>query len=211
MIVIDAGGVLNKRGIASYINSIISGLQELNASVKDVIILMPLSMKGCTIASENFKVVYRPYINQIVWELILVPVYAKIMRATLIHYTGNTGGVFLPNLLNILTVVTIHDVSFLKGSQKISGSKSIKQIIGKLYRVRNTPKIAMNARRVITVSKFAKKDILSEISCDREKVVVIYNSLQDKFLTSINITSKQKKILIVSGNGVQKNLIPTLE
>jgi len=217
MIVIDLGGMKNKRGISSYINSIVSGLingKDNPASHEKIILLAPrhISWSLCDdIISENIKVIFRPYFNQIIWEIFLVPIYSKLLGATLIHYTGNTGGILFPKLLNIPVVVTIHDVSFLKKSEVVPKPELLRQKFGYLYRRYNTPKIARSAKKIITVSEFAKQDILLEIGVDNDKVVVIYNSLRNEFLMESKEVEKQKIILIVTGDGGQKNLDPTLK
>jgi glycosyltransferase involved in cell wall biosynthesis len=217
MIVIDIGGVKSKRGIASYINSIISGLADKKDSVnchEKIILLAPRNIR-CSLSKdvnfENIEIIYRPYINQIVWEIFLVPIYAKFLKATLIHYTGNTGGVLFPKLFKIPIVVTIHDVSFLKRSNIVPQPRLIRQKLGHLYRSYNTPRVARNAKKIITVSEFSKQDILLEIGCNRDKVVVIYNSLRNEFLVKGSQMERQKIILLVTGDGGQKNLGPTLK
>jgi glycosyltransferase involved in cell wall biosynthesis len=217
MIVIDIGGMKDKRGIASYINSIVSGLADKKDSVnyhEKIILLAPRNIRWSLskdVNFENIEIIYRPYINQIVWEIFLVPIYAKFLKATLIHYTGNTGGVLFPKLFKIPIVVTIHDVSFLKTLRTFPKPELLRQKLGSLYRSFNTPKIANSAKKIITVSEFAKQDILLEIGCDKDKVVVIYNSLRNEFFLKNEKVKKEKIILLVTGEGGQKNLDPTLK
>jgi len=217
MIVIDVGGMKDKRGISSYIDSIVSGLICLGDNInhhEKIILLAPYSINLSLIDNikhRNIEIIYRLYINQVIWELLLVPIYAKFLGAKLIHYTGNTGGIFLPKLLGMLVVVTIHDVSFLKTSKTLPRPKLLKQRLGLLYRSFNTPKITHSAKKIITVSEFAKQDIFLETSCDKDKIVVIYNSLRNEFLVENSRVKKQKIILLVTGEGSQKNLDPTLK
>ncbi len=217
MIVIDIGGMKDKRGISSYIDSIISGLTCLSDNInyhERIILLTPYSINLNLIDDinhRNIEIIYRPYINQIIWEVFLVPIYAKFLGAKLIHYTGNTGGIFFPKLLGIPVVITIHDVSFLKRSKVVPKPELLRQKLGHLYRSYNTPRVALSAKKIITVSRFSKQDILLEIGCDKDKVVVIYNSLRSEFLLKSKQVEKQKIILLVTGDGGQKNLDPTLK
>ena len=206
----------DKRGIASYIESIISGLIGLSNDInyhESIILLTPYSMKlelVDDIKHGNIEIIYRPYINQIIWELVLVPIYAKFLGAKLIHYTGNTGGTLIPKLLGIPIVVTIHDVSFLKRSKVVPKPEALRQKLGYLYRNYNTPRVALSAKKIITVSNFSKLDILLEIGCNDDKIMVIYNALRSEFFLKNEKEKKKKIILLVTGEGGQKNLDPTL-
>lgn len=215
MVLIDIGGLRSKRGISSYIHSIVSGLVDKGVECdREIFLLAPKSVArdlSVNTIPENVKIISKPYINQIIWEIFLVPIYAKILGASLIHYTGNTGGVLIPKLFNIPFVVTIHDVSFLKQSEIVPRPELLRQKIGYLYRNYNTPKVARSAKRIITVSEFAKRDILSEISCDQDKVLVVHNALRDEFFAKEKSAEREKVILLVTGDGGQKNLDPTLK
>lgn len=216
MIVIDAGGIKSMRGISSYIHSIIGGfgdIQERPILSTNIIILTPLGAKWDDkkiIENSNVKFIYRPYFNQVIWELFLVPIYSKILGANLIHYTGNTGGVLFPKILRINTIVTIHDVSFLKKSLSLNKKSSIRQKIGAFYRSFNVPKIAHSSTKIITVSEFAKTDIMKEVNCEKNKIYVINNSLPQAFFKEKKTTVKENIILLISGEGKQKNLDFTL-
>ena len=61
--------------------------------------------------------------------------YCKWEGGCLLHNTENTGGSFLPRLFNLETLVTIHDVSFLKPFHIVSNPSSIRQWIGLIYQI----------------------------------------------------------------------------
>lgn len=206
-IAIDGSGLLNNRGISTYISNLVLGISSAHHQYRILLICPAGVSKGRLIETgNNFYIKKFVYINQPIWEYVILPLVAWINGAKMIHYTGNTGGVLLPRILNIKTIVTIHDVSYFKQNILMPDPKNLYQKIGKIYRRYNTPKIAKYSQAVITVSKFAKNDIVSELMISKKKVHITYNSISRSYLSDVDYSVKKNNILIVSGDSPQKNL-----
>lgn len=208
ILAIDCGGLREARGISNYIENLIEGLNHYAYDFR-VILIIP---RGCNFSSANkqIKIIRANYLIQPFWESIIVPIVAWVNNAKCLHYTGNTGGVFLPAIFRIKTFVTIHDVSYMKKTSEIPLAKSYYQNLGRLYRRFNVPYIAKKCDVIFTVSSFAKEDIVNSAFVDEKKITISYNSVNKIFFSTVNMQLKKKEILIVSGNSPQKNLIPTL-
>lgn len=209
LIAIDCGSLIKQRGIASFIENLITGLEQIDSD-KKILLILPKGYKKKIESKKDLKnisFISFFYFNQIIWDLIIVPLIAYYKNASHIIYTSNTGGVFIPRCLKIESSVVIHDVSFLKG-QKISPKpEKIYQKIGYYYRKININKIAQYSKFVFTVSEFAKEDISNELNVDKDKIFVCYNSLKKQFFKKPNqFNKKEKTIIVVTGDTPQKNL-----
>ena len=204
-IAIDCGGLKKQRGIANYIENIIIGLEKQKLKNKFIFII-PYGVKLKKINNKQLEFRRYIYINQIIWEQLIVPIISKLLGADIVLFTGNTGGYYISSLLKIKISVVIHDVSFLKNNKYFPQSNNIYQIIGSIYRKYNITNVARYSDLIFTVSKFAKNDIVKELKVNKEKVIVIKNSLKKIFFKKIKKIKKNKIILVVSGDTTQKNL-----
>ena len=210
-IIIDGSSLLNHRGVSSYVNSLISGFDKINIP-KDynLIVFLPKSYLGEFKHIKKIEFIKRPFINKIIWDLILLPIYSWQIGGGLIHFTENTGGLLFSNFLKLKNILTLHDVSFLKSFDLVGKPITIKQWIGLYYRRWSINFFVKNSEKIITVSKFAKKDIKKELKLNNKKIKIIYNSLP-KIFFSKRIFSQKKNILIVTGLSNQKNFFKTLK
>jgi glycosyltransferase involved in cell wall biosynthesis len=210
-IIIDGSSLIKKRGVGTYVASLISGLAKIKISSDTLIIVMvPLSCKFDFVSKKHIKIIKKPFINKIIWDLILLPFYCWREGGCLLHYTENTGGSLFSKLFKIKLALTIHDVSFLKPFQLVARPSSFRQWIGLYYRRWCVNNIAKNSKIIFTVSKFAKKDIIKELSVFYKKIIVTPNSLSSKFALPRTFP-QEKKIIIIAGLSNQKNLDFTLQ
>lgn len=211
IIIIDGSSLIQNRGTSAYVHSLISGLSKINISSKiSIIVFVPLNCKLSFSLKNNIKIIKKPFVNKIIWDLLLLPLYCWFAGGSLLHYTENTGGSFLPRLMGIKVLLTIHDVSFLKPFRLVSNPSSLKQWIGLFYRKLCINNIAKNSTIIFTVSKFAKKDIVKELRLPSKKIRVTNNCLSQKFLLP-RTCLQEKKILLVTGSSNQKNFNFTLQ
>ncbi len=210
-IVIDGSSLIQKRGVGTYVASLISGLAKIKILSDILIIVMvPLNCKFNFVSQKHIKIVKKPFINKIIWDLILLPFYCWREGGCLLHYTENTGGSLFSKLFKIRLALTIHDVSFLKPFQLVAKPSTFRQWIGLYYRRWCVNNIAKNSKIIFTVSKFAKKDIIKELSVFYKKIIVTPNSLSSKFALPRTCT-QEKKIIIVTGRSNQKNFDFTIK
>jgi len=126
--------------------------------------------------------------NYFIWEQIILPKEVKKDKLDIFWHPYNTGSLFLA----CPQIVSIHDVIFMKSRKDVPYSKSLYQILGRIYRKFNTPKIAHKAKRIITISNHAKKDIAAEIKGVDNKIDIVYNGC-DKSIEKISDFSKWEK------------------
>lgn len=108
------------------------------------------------------------------WEQFSLPKAATEKKVDLLHCTSNTA----PLWYNKPFVVTIHDVIYLE-SFDFSGSAY--QNFGNLYRRFIVPRIAKKAKRIITVSGYAKKIIAERLGIAENKIDVVYNGVHPSY------------------------------
>jgi hypothetical protein len=96
-----------------------------------------------------------------IWEQILLPLAVKKDKVDILHCLANTAPLFLP--FGIKLVSTLHDVSYLKPYFIMPRSPYLYQRLGRIYRKIIVPRSLRKASAVITVSEFAKQDILTQI------------------------------------------------
>jgi glycosyltransferase involved in cell wall biosynthesis len=132
----------------------------------------------------------------------------------ILHCTGNTAPILLSRSIKL--VLTIHDIAYLKPYSVVPKSPYLHQRLGRMYRRNVVPRVIKRANMVITVSEFAKKDILNSFSTRNSKMVCVIYESSSKLLQPIpkeesrsfckskyGIT--EKYVLNVGGCDPQKN------
>ena len=143
-----------------------------NAAGNDFIyqVVVKEDVDECITSSSNFTVAQLPAKAYPIWEQILLPSFIKKLNAALLHCCSNTAPLFCKTPM----VVTIHDVIYMQAG----GFKgSAYQNFGNLYRRWIVPKAAKKAKAIISVSEFAKKEIVAALNVQANKVHVVYNGL----------------------------------
>jgi len=218
-ILIDGSALKNNRGSSSYLKTLIEGMSKLKYSKKfELILVVPFSLNKSLSTINNFKIIYRPFFNKIVWDLVLLPFYCWREKGHLLHNTENTSGVLLQKLFGFKSVTTIFDVSYHKPFNISPRPKYLRQWIGFFYRRLYSKKAAKITSKIITVSNFAKRDIIKHLEVIPKKIKVIYLGIPKIFFSKkiSHISSKKKfhekkNIIIVTGSSNQKNFDKTFE
>ena len=103
-------------------------------------------------------------------------------------------------------VITIHDLSSFHG-YSAGWYNTFQQVV--------TPLMAKRADKIITVSKYSKKDIADQLSVSKEKIEVVYNGVDDVFLSDDSpipeLDLPNKYLLYVGSMSTRKNLTGLLE
>ncbi|MCM8821338.1 MAG: glycosyltransferase family 4 protein [Candidatus Omnitrophica bacterium] len=114
----------------------------------------------------------------------------------------------IPFSINIPSVITLHDVSYLTHPEFFPISERLKMKFMMPYSIRK-------AKKIITVSEFSKKEILKMYKNVGEKICAIYNGISDDFKPANNAEIQQTLekyqirkpyILTVSNLQPRKNL-----
>jgi glycosyltransferase involved in cell wall biosynthesis len=163
---------LHDFGIGTYIRNVLRGLARLDGQTEYVLLCRPGDADIAADLGPNFRTVIetaRPYSFG---EQIKIPLSLVRERAHLLHEPHYV----LPPATRCRAVVTIHDCIHLMFPQYLPGS------LAHLYARASMWSAVKKADRVMTVSEASKRDILRFFDIPPEKVAVIYNAIDERFL-----------------------------
>lgn len=119
---------------------------------------------------KRIKIVNCGIANYFKWEQIILPKMAEIYCIDVLWCPYNTA----PLKICCPIVVTVHDVIYM--SIKLNTVCSLYKKLGAIYRKLIVPKAVKKAKKIISVSNYAKSDICKWFPDAEEKIKVIYNS-----------------------------------
>lgn len=171
----------------------------------------------------NQCLINRPHvqINQTIrlpfpfWEQLYLPFLVRKKKVDLLHCSSNTAPIFTGKPI----VVTIHDIIYMDRAGMTGGSAY--QNFGNLYRRLLVPLVVKKAAIIITVSEFARQQLIHKFDMNPEKVRVIHNGIHNKFHVINNenpVTDFRKKfelpnqfLLHFANEAPRKNTLGTLK
>jgi glycosyltransferase involved in cell wall biosynthesis len=159
-------------GIGTYIRNLVVELARFDQSTEYVLLCKPEDVDRMPKLAPNFRVVAEPAKLYSVAEQIRVPLALRRERVQLLHEPHYT----LPPLTRCRSVVTIHDCIHLMFP------KAVPNRLAYGYARASIWSAARQADRVLTVSEASKRDILHFVDVPPEKVAVIYNAIDERFL-----------------------------
>ena len=164
----------NKHGMDYVALQEIKELQQIDTKNEYFVFVAP-GEDHCLEDTKNVHIIEIGGSFYPIWEQITLPNAAKELKVDILHCTSNTAPIFC----NIPLILTLHDIIFLEPRDK--SNKSLYQNMGWLYRRLVVPRILNKCKKIITVSDFEKKNIISKLSIPEEKMVMIYNGYNDWF------------------------------
>ena len=164
----------NKHGMDYVALQEIKELQQIDTKNEYFVFVAP-GEDHCLEDTKNVHIIEIGGNFYPIWEQITLPNAAKELKVDILHCTSNTAPIFC----NIPLILTLHDIIFLEPRDK--SNKSLYQNMGWLYRRLVVPRILNKCKKIITVSDFEKKNIISKLSIPEEKMVMIYNGYNDWF------------------------------
>ena len=164
----------NKHGMDYVVLQEIKELQQMDTKNEYFVFVAP-GEEHCLEDTKNVHIIEIGGNFYPIWEQITLPNAAKELKVDILHCTSNTAPIFC----NIPLILTLHDIIFLEPRDK--SNKSLYQNMGWLYRRLVVPRILNKCKKIITVSDFEKKNIISKLSIPEEKMVMIYNGYNDWF------------------------------
>ncbi|MCX7705825.1 MAG: glycosyltransferase family 4 protein [bacterium] len=195
---------LQQGGNERYIEGLLKGLSKINKEDFSFTIFINQKAQIPDFLKDNpsfeFEIVS---INPIKRFLLDLLIKVKKTKIDLLHTQYH-----LPIGINIPSVITLHDVSYLTHPEFFPVCERLKMKFAMMHSIRK-------ARKVITVSQFSKSEILKMYKVADEKIYVIHNGISDEFKPSskIEIQKTLKKfgihspyILSVSNLQPRKNL-----
>jgi glycosyltransferase involved in cell wall biosynthesis len=108
--------------------------------------------------------------TRVAWEQLALPILAPASRVDVLHGTVNV----LPMLSRGPTVVTVHDLSFLRFPDRLSTAR-------RRYLSRMVGSSARRASRVIAVSESTRADLIELASVDPGRISVVYPGVDESF------------------------------
>ena len=164
---------LHDFGIGTYIRNILMELSRLDRTTEYVVLCRPDDVVAGDVLGQNFRMVPEAAPTYSVSEQFRVPLSLARERVRLVHEPHYV----LPPLVRCRSVVTIHDCIHLMFPQYLPSKLAHVYAKGSMWVA------ARKANRILTVSEASKRDILRFFNVAPEKVVVIYNAIDERFLT----------------------------
>ena len=164
----------NKHGMDYVVLQEILEIQKMDTENEYYVFVKPGDDR-CVESSANVHIVEIDCPTYPLWEQYALPRAAKQHGVQLLHCTSNTA----PIWCDIPLVLTLHDIIFLEPRDK--HNKSLYQNMGWLYRRLVVPRILGKCRRIITVSEFEKRNIISKLHIAEERMAMIYNGYNSWF------------------------------
>jgi glycosyltransferase involved in cell wall biosynthesis len=160
-------------GIGTYIRNIVRQLARLDRENEYVLICRAQDRELASTLGPNFRVAVDDSKPYSVREQISVPWTALRTRAQLLHEPHYV----LPPLVRGRSVVTIHDCIHLRFPEYLPTRGAL------AYARAQMGSAARRSDRILTVSEASKRDILEFFDVAPEKIAVIPNAIDERFLT----------------------------
>lgn len=195
MFVVNARFLTQKlTGVQRYAIEISKRLKKLDPSI---IFVAPQNILHLHIAKELDVQIIGTKTGYF-WEQIELPLYLQSISSPLLFSPANMAPIFYKN-----KIVSLHDIAFVKFP---SGFSWKFKLIYRLF----IPLILAFSKKIITISQFSKKEIISYYQIKTDKIEVIYNGIDKQFTKKEN-QNTEKYILGVSSLDYRKNFKGLIE
>ena len=159
-------------GIGTYIRNILMELSRLDRDSEYVVLCRPDDVEAGDVLGQNFRMVPETAPAYSVAEQFKIPLSLARERVRLVHEPHYV----LPPLIRCRSVVTIHDCIHLMFPQYLPSR------LAYVYAKASMWSASRKANKILTVSEASKRDILRFFDVPSEKVVVIHNAIDERFL-----------------------------
>jgi glycosyltransferase involved in cell wall biosynthesis len=162
---------LHDFGIGTYIRNLLRHLARIDRDSEYVLLCHESDLGVASQLGPNFRSVLEPSPNYSLREQIHVPWVLHREKPDVFHAPHYV----LPPATRCRSVVTIHDCIHLMFPQYLRNRAAY------LYARASMWSAAHQAHRILTVSEASKRDIIHFFSVPPEKVVVVYNAIEERF------------------------------
>ena len=163
-------------GIGTYIRNILIELSRLDRDTEYVVLCRPDDVESGDVLGRNFRMVPETAPTYSIAEQIKIPLALAREGVRLVHEPHYV----LPPAIRCRSVVTIHDCIHLMFPQYLPSRLAHVYAKGSMWSA------TRKADRILTVSEASKRDILRLFNVRPEKVVVVYNAIDERFLAPAN-------------------------
>jgi len=162
---------LHDFGIGTYIRNLLRHLARLDADTEYVLLCHEPDLGVAPQLGRNFRAVLEPSPNYSIREQLHVPWLLLREKPDVYHSPHYV----LPPAIRCRSVVTIHDTIHLTFPQYLPNR------LAYVYAKTSMWAAARRSNRILTVSEASKRDIVRQLDVPPEKVVVVYNAIDERF------------------------------
>ena len=162
---------LHDFGIGTYIRNLLRQLARIDQQTDYVLLSRVQDMDVASQLGPNFRAVLEPSPNYSLREQLHVPWVLRRERPDVFHAPHYV----LPPAVLCRSVVTIHDCIHLMFPQYLPNKMSYAYARASMWAA------VKRSDRILTVSEASKRDILHFFNVAPEKIVVVYNAIDDHF------------------------------
>jgi glycosyltransferase involved in cell wall biosynthesis len=162
---------LHDFGIGTYIRNLLRHLSRIDRENEYVLLCHQSDMGVASTLGENFRTVLEPAGNYSVSEQFHIPLVLMREKPDVFHAPHYV----LPVAVRARSVVTIHDCIHLMFPQYLPNRAAYAYARGAMWSA------ATRSDRILTVSEASKRDILHFFKVPPEKIVVVYNGIDERF------------------------------
>lgn len=178
----------DKHGMDYVVLQEIKEIQKMD-SENDYFVFVAPGDDPCLEETQNVHIILINCPTYPLWEQWALPRMARKLKLDLLHCTSNTA----PIWCHIPLVLTLHDIIFLE--PRDASSLSIYQNLGWWYRRLVVPRIIHKCRRIITVSDFERRNILSKLHLPEQQIIRIHNGYNEEFCLSSSTDETYRKYI----------------
>jgi glycosyltransferase involved in cell wall biosynthesis len=162
---------LHDFGIGTYIRNLLRHLARIDRDTEYVLLSRDADLEGLRQLGENFRPVRESSRNYSFREQIHIPYLLARERPNVYHAPHYV----LPPAVPCRSVVTIHDTIHLMFPQYLPNRGAYVYAKSLMWAA------ARRSDRILTVSESSKRDIIHYFNIAPEKIVVVYNALDERF------------------------------
>jgi glycosyltransferase involved in cell wall biosynthesis len=208
-------------GVSRYTYSLLLGLSEVSGNQRYTAFI-PAGEAEAALASplgadpSRLQLVpagggpHRSQLRRVWWEQRVLPRELRQRGVQVFHSPVNV----LPTQLQCASVVTVHDLAFIRYPQYFRASR-------RLYQTAFTSRSVRRATRVIAVSEATKRDLVQYFHISPDAIAVVYPVVDDDFKPCVDIERlrafralhrlPERYILFLGTLEPRKNIIGLLE
>src|SRR5688572_7155072 len=162
---------LHDFGIGTYIRNLLRQLARIDRQTDYVLLSRAADLDVASQLGPNFRAVLEPSPNYSLREQVHVPWVLRRERPDVFHAPHYV----LPAAVTCRSVVTIHDCIHLMFPQYLPNTMAYAYARASMWAA------VKRSDRILTVSEASKRDILHFFNVAPEKIVVVYNAIDDHF------------------------------
>ena len=162
---------LHDFGIGTYTRNVLRHLARIDRDSEYLLLCHEPDLGIAAQLGPNFRTVLEPSPNYSIREQFHVPWVLHRERPDVFH----TPHYVLPPAVRCRSIVTIHDCIHLMFPQYLPNRAAYAYAKASMWSA------ARHARRILTVSEASKRDIIRFFHVPPEKIVVVYNAIDERF------------------------------